>query len=65
MHDNIRAAWNLAASSHKQGSTSRETQENFLNRFAEILIKKCSEISNTAEPYKSADLIKQHFGVEE
>jgi hypothetical protein len=27
--------------------------------------KKCAEIADTAEPYKSADLIRKHFGVEE
>jgi len=32
--------------------------------FAELLVKECAEIANTAEPYKANDLIKQHFGVE-
>jgi hypothetical protein len=27
--------------------------------------KKCAEIADMAEPYKSADLIRKHFGVEE
>jgi hypothetical protein len=35
----------------------------------ELLVKEvarqCAEIADKAEPYKSADLIKKHFGVEE
>lgn len=34
----------------------------------ELLVKEvarqCAEIADTAEPYKSADLIKKHFGVD-
>ena len=35
----------------------------------ELLVKEvarqCADIADIAEPYKSADLIKKHFGVEE
>ena len=35
----------------------------------ELLVKEvarqCAEIADIAEPYKSADLIRKHFGVEE
>ena len=33
-------------------------------RFAEMIVKECIEIADTAEPYKSGDLIKKHFGVD-
>ena len=33
-------------------------------RFAEMIVKECIEIADTAEPYKSGDLIKKHFGIE-
>jgi hypothetical protein len=36
-----------------------------LERFAQVVANRCAEIADTAEPYKSADLIKKHFGVEE
>jgi len=36
-----------------------------LNKFAELIVLKCAEIADTAEPFLSSDLIKQHFGVEE
>ena len=35
------------------------------NKLAELIVKECAGIAETAEPYKSNDLIKQHFGVEE
>jgi len=35
------------------------------NRTAELIVLKCAEIADTAEPFLSSDLIKQYFGVEE
>jgi hypothetical protein len=34
-------------------------------KFAELLVLKCAEIADTAEPFLASDLIKQHFGVVE
>lgn len=34
-------------------------------RFAKLIVLKCAEIADTAEPFLSSDLIKQHFGVSE
>ena len=34
-------------------------------KFAELIVKECAEIADTAEPFLASDLIKQHFGVEE
>ena len=31
--------------------------------FAELLVKECADIADKAEPYKTSDLIKKHFGV--
>jgi hypothetical protein len=33
-------------------------------RFAELIVLKCAEIADTAEPFLASDLIKEHFGVE-
>ena len=33
--------------------------------FAELIVRECAEIADTAEPFLASDLIKQHFGVEE
>jgi hypothetical protein len=34
-------------------------------KFAELIILKCAEIADTAEPFLASDLIKEHFGVKE
>jgi len=34
-------------------------------KFAELIVRECADIADKAEPYKSNDLIKEHFGVEE
>jgi hypothetical protein len=34
-------------------------------RFAELIVRECADIAQTAEPYQSSDLIKQHFGIAE
>jgi len=60
MNDNIRAIWNRAASSHQQAETSRETQENFINRFAELIVREC--IAN-CDDLNSMKYIADHFGI--
>ena len=39
--------------------------EIFLPKFAELVVLKCAEIADTAEPFQASDLIKQYFGVEQ
>jgi hypothetical protein len=43
-----------------------DTKIRLLNaeKFAELIVRECADIADKAEPYKSNDLIKQHFGVE-
>jgi len=36
-----------------------------VEKFAELIVLKCAEIADTAEPFLASDLIKQHFGIEE
>ena len=35
-----------------------------LESFAELIVRECAEIADTAEPYKASDLIKKHFKFE-
>jgi len=35
------------------------------DEFAELIILECANIADTAEPFLSSDLIKNHFGVEQ
>ena len=36
-----------------------------IEKFAELIVRECAEIADTAEPFLASDLIKEHFGVEE
>jgi len=63
VNDNIRAIWNQAAASHQQAETSRETQENFINRFAELIVRECigeMETSKRCDPY-TGDLFVNEY----
>jgi hypothetical protein len=42
-----------------------EECEQSYQKFAELIVLKCAEIADTAEPFLASDLIKQHFGVKE
>ena len=42
-----------------------EYDKQALNKFAELIVLKCADIADTAEPFLASDLIKQHFGVTE
>jgi len=44
------------------GSDDNFSEE--LEKFAELIIRECAGIADTAEPFLSSDLIKQHFGVD-
>ena len=43
---------------------SNVVYDNRLEKFAELIVLKCAEIADTAEPFLASDLIKEHFGVE-
>ena len=49
---------------HLTGRVVHCTTEN-LTKFAELIVLKCAEIADTAEPFLASDLIKQQFGVKE
>ena len=34
-------------------------------KFAELIVRECAKVADTAEPFQSNDLILKHFGVEE
>ena len=34
-----------------------------IEKFAELIVRECAEIAETAEPYQSCDIILRHFGV--
>lgn len=67
MNETIKALWNKAASSHVQAETSWQTQQNFLNRFAELIVSdcaKCVEHIDVQGGGNLGDVIKNKFGLE-
>jgi hypothetical protein len=43
----------------------RDKWEAALEKYAELIVLKCAEIADTAEPFLASDLIKEQFGVKE
>ena len=35
-----------------------------IKKFAELIVRECAWVADTAEPYQTRDLILEHFGVE-
>ena len=72
MNERIRELWEKAAEStaaYPSGqNNSWETQVNFLDKFAELIVKECAEIANAgidpAESHLIGNDILEHFGVE-
>ena len=56
--------WITNESNVKDGDFKYPRLEDY-EKFAELIVLKCAEIADTAEPFLSSDLIKQHFGVTE
>ena len=75
MNERIAELWNKAAESTKDDSW--ETQVNFMEKFAELIVRECAEQSMSIGRYNTPsgvtpDLsiaiavgLKKHFGVEE
>ena len=39
--------------------------DNELAKYTELVVRKCAEIADKAEPYKASDLIKSKFGLKD
>ena len=72
MNERIRELWSKAAEStaaYPSGqNNSWETQVNFLDKFAELIVRECADVElywlNDQDRKAIAEKIKQHFGVE-
>lgn len=55
-------------SGHIVGQLPLNTNEKIklagLEKFAELIIRECADIADTAEPFKANDLILSHFGIQ-
>lgn len=56
--------WITNESNVKDGDFKYPRLEDY-EKFAELIVLECANIADTAEPFLSSDLIKQHFGVTE
>lgn len=59
MNDCIKTMWETAAQRDDLWDQAR------YEKFAELIVRQCADIADTAEPFQSSDLILKHFGVEE
>ena len=59
MNDCIKTMWETAAQRDDLWTQAR------YEKFAELIVRQCAGIANTAEPFQSSDLILKYFGVEE
>jgi hypothetical protein len=63
MNKQIKLLVEQATTIHEYGWGA--SYENFdKEKFAQLIVLKCAEIADTAEPFLASDLIRQHFGVE-
>lgn len=73
MNEQIRELWDKAAEStaaYPSGqNNSWETQVNFMEKFAELIVRECIDVVDVGGEFvsrpKMVERLKQHFGVEE
>jgi len=71
MNERIRELWDKAATASAAfpsgQNNSWETQVNFMEKFAELIVRECAGIADEYDGVGSTIVsrIKQHFGVEE
>ena len=73
MNERIKELWGRAAEStaaYPSGQNNYwETQVNFMEKFAELIVKECAELVESQHTWitsvAASALIRQHFGVEE
>ena len=68
MNERIRECWIKAA--REDSSETWDTQEQFIERFAELIVKECGValspmLRDMVSRGQAYDMIKQHFGVEQ
>ena len=51
------------AGAHDNGFEVRFLEPRYLERFAALVAARCADIAYEAEPFHSADLIREAFGV--
>jgi hypothetical protein len=65
MNERIKECWLKAA--REDSGDKWDTQEEFIERFARLIVRECAEVGNSGDPLQDGEIarmIKQHFGVE-
>lgn len=74
MNERIEKLWDEAADSIAAIPNGRnnfwETQENFMEKFAELIVRECAEVADNADATRQkwegiGKYVREHFGVEE
>jgi len=69
MNERIREVW-IKAASEDSDPDNWDTQEQFMEKFAELIVRECANVANSGiDPAESHlignDILEEHFGVEE
>lgn len=73
MNERIEKLWDEAADSIAAIPIGRnnfwETQENFMEKFAELIVRECAEVADNADATRQkwegiGKYVREHFGVE-
>jgi hypothetical protein len=68
MNERIREVW-IKAASEDSDPDNWDTQEQFMEKFAELIVRECANVANSgidpAESHLIGNDILEHFGVEE
>jgi hypothetical protein len=67
MNERIRECWLKAA--REDSSETWDTQEQFIERFAELIVRECMDVVDTGENqliarFQARQWLTEHFGVE-
>ena len=69
MNERIQELWQQAAEStaaYPSGqNNSWETQVNFMDKFAELIVRECANVAADHDALDIYEEIREHFGVEE
>ena len=49
----------------EEENPTKSYKDRVMLKFAELIVRECASIADTAEPFLSSDLIKQHFGLDQ
>ncbi len=69
MNERIKQLWEQAAKSTAAYPSGRdnswETQVNFMDKFAELIVRECANVAADHDALDIYEEIREHFGVEE